>query len=540
MSTGSLLCQMRVDADGRFERWIRKVRITMKLIGKLFSSRVFVVALAVFIQLLWILFGVWKFSQFHRYTTIFTTVFSVLLVLWILNKRINPAYKLAWTSLILGIPLFGALIYFLLGRSTIARKMERQFDKLRLNYSNYLEENERVRDMLDEESIEYSNQSRYIRDAAGYPLYGNVETKYYGVGDDFLIAVLEELKKAESYIFLEFFIIADGFMWRNIKDILVEKAQQGVDVRLIYDDFGCSGRLPHRFYKWLQLKGIKCAAFNPLRPIVNIVLNNRDHRKIIVIDGKVAFTGGINIGDEYINQMPRFGHWKDNGIMLKGPAVWSFTAMFLQMWSVITGLEPEFDKFQQPSYLTPIPSKYNGYIQPYSDIPLDKETVGENVYLNIISHAKKYVYIYTPYLIIDNEMMTALCLAAKSGVDIRIITPEIPDKKLVYLLTQSYYEQLLEAGIKIYQYTPGFIHAKTFVCDDVVATVGTINMDYRSLYLHFECGAWMYQCDVIADIKEDILHTMEVSREIPLEFCKGRNIVIRGMQSVLRVFAPML
>lgn len=512
----------------------------MKFISKLFASRVFTVVLAVLIQICWMFFGVWQLSRYHRYVSILISVFSIILVLWIINKRINPAYKLAWTILILGVPFFGVLIYFLLGRSTIARKMEKQFENLKVNYGDYLIENFRVREMLDEECIEYSNQSRYIREASGYPLYGNVETQYFGVGDDFLMAMLEELKKAEKYIFMEYFIIADGFMWRSIKDILVEKAQQGVDVRIIYDDFGCSNRLPHRFYKWLQLKGIKCAAFNPLRPIVNIILNNRDHRKILVVDGKVAFTGGINIGDEYINQMPRFGHWKDNGIMLKGPAVWSFTAMFLQMWSVVTGMDPEFDKFKPPAYLTPIPSKYNGYIQPYSDIPLDQETVGENVYLNIISHAKKYVYIYTPYLIIDNEMMTTLCLAAKSGVDIRIITPEIPDKKMVYLLTQSYYEQLLEAGIRIYQYVPGFIHAKTFVCDDVVATVGTVNMDYRSLYLHFECGAWMYQCDAISDIKEDMLKTMEVSREIPLEFCKSRNMVVRSVQSILRLFAPML
>lgn len=512
----------------------------MKLIGKLLSSRIFTVFLAVLIQIYWMIFCVWQLSKYHNYISIIISVFTLLVVLYIINKKINPAYKLAWTILILGVPFFGVLIYFLLGRSTIARKMERQFETVRSIDGDYLQENARVREMIDEESLEYSNQSRYIRNASGYPVYGNVETKYFGVGDDFLMAMLEELSKAQKYIFLEYFIIADGYMWRNIKDILVEKAQQGIDVRLIYDDFGCSSRLPHRFYKWLQLKGIKCAAFNTLRPIVNIILNNRDHRKILVIDGKVAFTGGINIGDEYINQMPRFGHWKDNGIMLKGPAVWSFTAMFLEMWSVITGMEPEFNKFKPPSYMTPVPFKYNGYIQPYTDIPLDQETVGENVYLNIISHAKKYVYIYTPYLIIDNEMMTALCLAAKSGVDIRIITPEIPDKKMVYLLTQSYYEQLIESGIRIYQYVPGFIHAKTFVCDDVVATVGTINMDYRSLYLHFECGAWMYQCDVIADIKEDMMRTLEDCREITVEFCRSRNIFIRGTQSILRVLAPML
>lgn len=511
-----------------------------KTISKLFSSRIFTVALVVLLQVIWFCVMIWGLSSYFRYVELFIKLVSVIVLLHIINKPINPAYKLAWVVLILGLPIFGIAIYFLLGRSTIAARMEREFDAIRTGYSQYLNENARVREMLDETSCEYSNQSRYIRDAAGYPLYGNVETKYYGVGEDLFPVMLEELKKAEKYIFLEYFIIADSYMWQNIKSILIEKAQSGVDVRLIYDDFGCASRLPHHFYKWLQTKGIKCAAFNPLKPIVNIILNNRDHRKILVIDGKVAFTGGINIADEYINQEERFGHWKDSGIMVKGPAVWSFTAMFLQMWAVITQMQPEFDRFVPPGYYTPIPSKYNGYIQPYSDNPLDNEIVGENVYLNIISHAKKYVYIYTPYLIIDNEMMTALCLAAKSGVDVRIVTPEIPDKKYVYLLTQSYYQQLLEAGVRIYQYVPGFIHAKNFVCDDVVATVGTINMDFRSLYLHFECGTWLYGCDAVQEIKEDVLHTLKDCREIDLDSVKNRHWVIRFMQGLLRLFAPML
>ena len=513
----------------------------MKTLSKLFSSRIFTVALAVVIQVIWFGIMLWGLSSYSRYIEIGITVASVLVLLYIINQPMNPAYKLSWVVLILGVPIFGIAIYFLLGRSTIAAKMEKEFKGIKINYSEYLQENSRIRDMLEDESIEYSNQSKYIRDAAGYPLYGNVETKYFGVGDDMFPYLLEELKNAEKYIFLEYFIIADGYMWQSIKDILIEKAQKGVDVRLIYDDFGCSSRLPHHFYKWLQSKGIKCAAFNPMRPIVNIILNNRDHRKILVVDGKVAFTGGINLADEYINQLERFGHWKDSAIMLKGPAVWSFTAMFLEMWSVVTQMPPEFEQFVPPAYYTPIPSKYNGYIQPYTDNPLDNETVGENVYLNIINHAKKYVYIYTPYLIIDNEMITALCLVAKSGVDVRIVTPEIPDKKYVYLLTQSYYGQLLEAGVRIYQYVPGFIHAKNFICDDLVATVGTINMDFRSLYLHFECGAWLYGCeDTIQEIKEDMLHTLDVCREIKLEAVKSRPFIVGLLQSILRLFAPML
>lgn len=512
----------------------------MKTLSKLFSSRIFTVMLAILLQVVWFTMMLWGLSSYSRYIEIFIVIITIVVLLYIINRPMNPAYKLAWAVLILGFPIFGISVYFLLGRSNIAQNMEKEFKEIRVNYSEYLHENTRVREMLEEESVEYSNQSKYIRDAAGYPLYGNVETKYYGCGEDMFPDLLNELRKAEKYIFLEYFIIADGYMWQSIKEILIEKAQKGVDVRLIYDDFGCASRLPHHFYKWLQTKGIKCAAFNPMRPIVNIILNNRDHRKILVVDGKVAFTGGINLADEYINQLERFGHWKDSAIMLKGPAVWSFTAMFLQMWAVVTQMEPEFEHFVPPAYYTPIPSKYSGYIQPYTDNPLDSETVGENVYLNIISHAKKYVYIFTPYLIIDNEMMTSLCLAAKSGVDVRIVTPEIPDKKYVYLLTQSYYEQLLEAGVRIYQYMPGFIHAKNFVCDDVVATVGTVNMDFRSLYLHFECGAWLYGCDAIEDIKNDVLETLDVCREIRLDTVKKRHWIIKLLQSVLRLFAPML
>lgn len=511
-----------------------------KILSKILSSKILLVGIAVLIQVVWLGIMLWNASTYSRYINILIQVLTFCMVLWLINKRTNPAYKLAWTILILVLPVLGALIYFLFGRSTIARKMERRFDEFRTTDIYKLEENPRVREMLDNESREYSNQSKYLRDYAGYPLCGNVESQYFAVGDDLFPAMIDELKKAEKYIFLEYFIIADGYMWRTIRDILEEKAAAGVDVRLIYDDFGCASRLPQRFYKRLQAKGIKCACFNPLRPIVNIILNNRDHRKILVVDGNVAFTGGINIADEYINQYSRFGHWKDSGIMIKGPAVWNFTAMFLQMWSVITRMEPELDKFAPPAYSIPVPDKYNGYIQPYSDVPLDNETVGENVYINIISHAKKYIYIFTPYLIIDNEMMTTLCLAAKSGVDVRIVTPEIPDKKIVYLLTQSYYEELIEAGVRIYQYLPGFIHSKSFVCDDVVATVGTINMDYRSLYLHFECGTWLYDCACIEDIKADAIKTMAVSREITLEFCKKRNIFIRFGQSILRLFAPML
>ena len=309
--------------------------------------------------------------------------------------------------------------------------------------------------------------------------------------------------------------------------------------REIYDDFGCVTTLPYQYYKSLQQMGIKCAAFNQFRPVLNVILNNRDHRKIAVIDGHTAFTGGINLADEYINRKERFGHWKDSGICLHGEAVWSFTVMFLQMWSTITGMECNFESYRPEIYHEEA-FKKDGFVQPYGDSPLDGETVGEHVYLNIISQAKKYLYIFTPYLIPDNETLTALCMAAKRGVDVRIVTPGIPDKKIVYILTQANYEILLESGVQIYQYTPGFIHSKSFVCDDEVATVGTINMDYRSMYLHFECGVWMYGSSAVAQVKEDALTTFEQCEQINMDYCRKKNFAVRALRGALKFLAPLL
>ena len=310
-------------------------------------------------------------------------------------------------------------------------------------------------------------------------------------------------------------------------------------VRLIYDDVGSIQTLPKHFTRDLKAMGIETASFNPFRPILSIILNNRDHRKILVVDGQVGFTGGINIADEYINKKERFGYWKDAGVEVKGEAVWSFTTMFLEMWNYIRQTSEDYRQYLPEQYhKTENPE--DGFVQPYSDTPLDHENVGENIYLNIINHAKQYVYIYTPYLIVDNEMTVALQNAAKCGIDVRIVTPEIPDKKLVFLLTQSYYEQLMQCGVKIYQYKPGFIHAKCFVCDDKIATVGTVNLDYRSLYLHFECGVFMYRSQAVMQLKEDALDTIERSREITRDFCRKRNLAILALQSVLRLFAPLL
>ena len=511
----------------------------MKKIIDLVSSRIFVFILAVLLQMVWLMLLAWGMTNLATPATWLVESLSLIFVLWIVNKKINPAYKLAWTILILAFPVFGIVVYVFFGQSRVAGAMTKESSAVLHEIKNYFKESHTVRKELKEADPGVSNQSAYIRDYAGFPLQNHTSTKYYPVGEAMFADMLEDLKQARHFIFLEYFIIHEGKMWNQILEILEEKAKEGVDVRLIYDDMGCVTTLPYRYYKKLQAKGIKCAAFNPVRPILNIILNNRDHRKILVIDGHTGYTGGINLADEYINEDVRFGHWKDTGIRLHGEGVWNLTVMFLQMWCVITGTRTHIPAYSPYVYHME-EFENDGFVQPYGDTPLDNETVGEDVYLNIINQAKNYVYICTPYLIIDNEMMTALCLASKRGVDVRIMTPGIPDKKIIFLLTQSYYEQLIEAGVRIYEYTPGFLHSKTFVCDDTIATVGTINLDYRSLYLHFECAVWMYQSRAVMEVKADMEETLPKCREIKMDFCKNRNILIRTLQSILRLAAPLL
>ena len=302
---------------------------------------------------------------------------------------------------------------------------------------------------------------------------------------------------------------------------------------------GCITTLPNKYHEKMEKLGIKCQVFNKFIPILSIIVNNRDHRKITVIDGHTAFTGGINLADEYINEIVRFGHWKDASIMIKGEAVWNLTVMFLQVWNFVGFNREDYNKYRPKMYHSD-DFATDGYVQPYGDSPYDNELVGENVYLNIINKAKDYIYINTPYLIIDNELVTALTLAAKSGVDVRIVTPFIEDKWYAHIVTRAYYAQLIEAGVKIYEYIPGFIHSKTFVCDDEIGVVGTINMDYRSLYLHFECGVFLYKTKSVMQIKEDFLNILEVSQNITLEDTKKVKWFNRFLRAILRVFAPLM
>ncbi|MCR5701418.1 MAG: cardiolipin synthase [Lachnospiraceae bacterium] len=503
----------------------------------LFTDKISWVGFLVLLQLAFLLFAYYKFREHYIGVQAFMSFVSMIVVVYIINRPINPAYKLAWCITILFIPVFGGLFYLILSVNTTRRKFRKSV-RSAVNYSTkHLSDNTNTLEHIEQVSRHTIPQARYIYNIAGYPPYENTEVSYFSSGEEMYITMLEEIKKAKHFIFMEYFIIHDGIFWNSILDVLKEKARNGVEVKIIYDDMGSIRTLPAMYYEELRAWGIECYCFNPFSPTLSLRLNNRDHRKITVIDGITSFTGGINIADEYINQRHRLGgYWKDSGVMLKGDATWSFTVMFLQFWQHLSNQKIDYKKYHR----TCKDIVGDGFVQPYADNPLYDEVVAENVYLNMINRATNYVYITTPYLIVDNEMITALTLAAQSGVDVRIITPRIPDKKAVFMVTRSFYEPLTKAGVKIYEYVPGFIHEKMMIADDKYAVVGSINLDYRSLYLHFECAVYLHRCKVITEIKEDILDTIEVSQEMTYENCLALNKPYRLWLSLLRLYAPLL
>ena len=509
----------------------------MKKILRFITQRVVITALLIVLQAL-LLFGfIWKLDNYFVYFYAGSVLLSLLITLGIINSKSNPAYKIAWLIPILLFPVFGGLIYLLFGSDRTGRYLRKKLQGIGTEMDNVIGEAYR-RSGAEQLPPDAANQSRYISHCAYCPPYQNTTTEYLPLGEVKFERMVEELKKAKHYIFLEYFIIQEGKMWNTILDILRQKAAEGVDVRVIYDDMGCIMILPTGYDKTLEQMGIKCRIFNPFVPILSSRFNTRDHRKICVIDGNVGFTGGINLADEYINAYEKHGHWKDTSILLKGEAVFNLTVMFLSMWDYLDGTTGKTDYSRY--YPTVWDENAKGYVQPFADNPLDDEAVGETVYLNLINKAKRYVYITTPYLILSSEMLTALTSAAKCGVDVRIITPHIPDKWYVHAVSRSHYQPLIEAGVKIYEYTPGFIHAKTFVVDDDYAVVGTINLDYRSLYLHFECAVWMYQTPSVAQVRDDFFKTQQISQEITLEECRSLSFPRRLGRSVLRVFAPLM
>lgn len=506
-------------------------------IGKILFHRVGIVAVLIIAQLLlyfWMLAAAIDAAPIYGALMV---ALSAATVLWIVTRRNNPGYQIGWIIIVLVLMPLGSAAYLLLGGNRLSRFNQRRLRTMENQMRRYLQPECGRSDSLAELMGEDAGcMAHYLEQTMYCPVYGNTRTKYYPLGDAALQDILDALRQAKHYIFVEYFIIEEGTFWGSVLKVLQEKAQSGVEVRVIYDDIGSIVKLPYDYPNTLEAMGIHCRVFNRFVPVVSMRQNNRDHRKYLIVDGYTAFTGGINMADEYINVKRVFGHWKDAAIRLEGDAVWSMAVSFLAMWDFTVSEREQFQNFR------PLPSCGNtqGYVQPYHDCPWDNEPVGQTVYLNLIYRAKRYIYITTPYLVLDYSLTTGLVAAAKSGVDVRIITPHIPDKKYVFELTRSYYCELLEAGVQIFEYAPGFIHSKNFVVDDKFATVGTVNLDYRSMFLHFENGVLLYGTPSVEDIRDDFLETQTKSLMVTMADCNAVPWPRRAMRSALRVLAPLL
>ncbi|AXQ78676.1 cardiolipin synthase [Streptococcus chenjunshii] len=500
-------------------------------------SRSTVIAILLIIQILFLSASFVWLEQYRFWLELLERALAIVVVLYLVNSEMDALSRVTWLILVMIFPLLGSLFLFYTKFDWGYRELKQRINHLINNSSPYLQDDETIlADLKDITSTTYHLVQYFNRSSGNFPVYQKTEVTYFPIGEDFFAELKQQLLKAEKYIFMEFFIIAEGMMWGEILSILEKKVEEGVEVRVLYDGMIEFSTLSFDYTERLAKIGIKAKAFSPISPFISTYYNYRDHRKIVVIDGEVAFTGGINLADEYINQIDRFGHWKDTGLMLEGEAVDSFLIMFLQMWS-ITEKEMVVSPYLGNHEHLP---ESDGYVIPYGDSPMDTDKVGENVYIDILNHAKEYVYIMTPYLILDSEMEHAIRFAAERGVDVKIIMPGIPDKQIPYALAKTYYGALMKSGVKIYEYTPGFVHAKVFVSDSAKAVVGTINLDYRSLYHHFECAAYLYKVKAIADIYKDYLQTLSQCQEITKETLEARPPLQKVVGMVTRAIAPLL
>lgn len=499
-------------------------------------GRTGVVILFLLLQVLALLIGLDLLRQYIVLVFGGYALFGLLIAIIIINREENPAFQISWLIPVLLIPFFGGLLYLFVQSQFGYRVLHKRVGTLVEETRAYNEQETSVACELGEKNPSEGRLAGYTYTQGNYPVFRNTGVKYFPLGEDKFEEMLIQLEKAEHFIFLEYFIVEEGYMWGRVLEVLQRKVKQGVEVRMMYDGMCCLILLPYHYPRQLEALGIKCKMFAPIYPMLSTIQNNRDHRKILVIDGKVAFTGGINLADEYINRKVRFGHWKDTAIMIEGEAVRTFTLMFLQMWN----LDEKKEDYERYLNVDVKKSTSAGYVIPYGDSPVDHETLAENIYLDIINRAVNYVHIMTPYLILDQELITALTFAAKRGVDVTIIMPHIPDKKYAFALAKTYYPTLLRAGVNIFEYTPGFVHAKVFTSDDERAVVGTVNLDYRSLYLHFECGVYLYQTSEIADIERDMQETLKKCQRVTLVDCKKEKLRTKIYGRVLRLFAPLM
>ncbi len=508
-------------------------------------SRVVLVSLGIAIQLAWLLFIVFHLSAYYLPIAFFFNMVSLAVVVYIINRTGNPQVKMAWIVPILVFPLFGGIIYMISGGKGPKKKLRRALDESGRLLEPFMVSNvpydlsSPTLPLMAETDRAVAGQCHYLHEQ-GFTAYRNTAADYYADCRAGWQRMMEDLERAERFIFMEYFIVNPGVMWNPVLEILKRKAAAGVDVRLMYDDVGSISYVSRHYHKEIEALGIKCVKFNPYRPVYAVVMNHRDHRKIMVIDGDVGYTGGVNFADEYIGEEIRFGEWRDNVLRMEGEAVRSMTLLFLRMWNAARPTDtPETVASFMPTPERSAAIRCPGLVQPYGDSPIDSEILAENVYLNLINQATTYVYIYTPYVVIDYEMTRALSLAARRGVDVRLVAPAIPDKKIVYELTQSHFPELIENGVKVYKFTPGFIHSKVFLVDDRIAVVGSINLDYRSLALHFENACLLIDHPILPDIKADFEETLPRCELVSVK--KRRFSMLYGLYlGLLRLFAPLL
>ena len=503
----------------------------MRFIKSIFG-RFIINTLLVIGQVALIAYFISVLSERYIYVFLVTRIIAYLVVVLLVNKKQNPNLKIPWIVFILITPIAGVIGYLAFGKQFFPKRRSKKY----LYYENLL--NKYLIDDSVKIDDKYVDQSNYLKRVSNFPMTKNNKLKYYSSGEDIYKDLIEDIKNAKEYIFLEFFIFSRGQLLNELLDILKVKVKEGVDVRIIYDDIGSVRNLNIRFNKKVAKMGIKCLKFHPFIPFVSSAHNNRDHRKIIVIDGVICYTGGINIADEYINLVHPFGYWKDNGLKIQGDAVNSMLALFLTTWNAnYKEKDQDFDHFFKKHNI-----QNDVLVQPFGDgpKPIYNEYIGENAYLNIINSAKKYLYITTPYLIVDYTILNQLKSAAKRGVDVRIIVPHIPDKKIFFWITQSNYRELVESGVKVYEYTPGFIHSKYILVDDEISILGTINFDYRSLVHHFECASLMLNLDIYDNLKNDFINVMNASQEKKIEDVKKVNIFKRLIVLIFDFFSPLL
>lgn len=504
------------------------------------TKRLIFTAVSILLEIVFLLFLFTKVSEYATIIDWVTRIVAIFLVLGLYSMDKTSSMKMPWIILMLAFPILGVSLYLLVGLNGSTKKMRARYEEIDKKLLPYLPDNRQILEWMKKESPQAGAIASYLTNYSCYPVYQNTDVTYYDEAIKGLDAQLEDLSKAEKFIFMEYHAIEDEEAWQRIQTVLEDRVKAGVEVRIFYDDMGSIWFVNMDFATKLKSLGIKCRVFNPILPGLNMFLNNRDHRKITVIDGKIAYTGGYNLANEYFNITHPYGIWKDTGIRMEGDAVKSMTVAFLEMWNAAGNVKSKELVPEKYVINYAYQAQQRGYVQPYADSPLDGEQVGEEVYISMANKAEKYCWFITPYLIITDEMTHALTLAAKRGVDVRIITPGIPDKKMVYSVTRSFYHNLVKHGVRIYEWTPGFCHAKMSVADDRMATCGTINLDYRSLYHHFENGCFLADCDAVLEIRDDLIRTMGESREVTEQYKEGRSAGLRLGQLILRLFAELL